>query len=829
MMAQQNELVRQQNKMLQEQAASKKREEKMLQEQAESKLREEQMLKMQQESIDRLIVNQQRVDAILVQNYELHEYPIPRLFVVLPDSFSDWDPRNFLMERFRLHFLCECSDNCKSNPSSDQGASSGQLRITTGTPANPIPVKNTIHLAKHEGYELSRPTEFFNQYGPYVLGMLRILQHCLAVTAVATPVAVLADNSLKDIMDGVRSISERTVGAVNMSINILETKLGDNDVGGDLATAASSGQEDSSMFENLAALEGADLRRLDTFLRNNDRDKILGNLYRITTEQGHVKWVCFEHYKETYRHTALSSFAQSIETSGGIYDPHLGQVTIGLKSSTASKDFLRRLVSQAPVARTLDITLDWNFGPTDLTTLVDLVAKSNVKVVKLDLQDDHNSISTIAIATWRPGKGRYHSLLSLLSNTKLRSLQLSNVFLLGIRTSNLPSNFTGSRLQNFGFDGHLYNDEDRFRLTNIISHCSELVELRLISLNTVPVRTRKDSNFHEPVFSLKKLRRLHLVGEGGGLALTIIKESSVKNLGPMTEIIYTVAFRDTSFLTKLIRQSGSSLEIFVLYPDKEWDIDLTPDNSSPTPTLVVSKKAPTASLPSHHHLCALTHLDLQVSLTYESLQYLSAILPDLHLVHFGCKMSTSTLLQHCNFASLKSMSVMEVTNANVQPVLDAVADGTATSSFSGLEQLFLRFVKYEYDIPTTFLRSVQLTRLYLDRIYPEPLEAILEVVDVSKLQELSIRSSFYEPSSERALAGKVGMFTESLVIELDEFSSTHYTENGGGSRTSAGSPYSLPRSRNLPRNLHQQGYGSDPDKRHSYSVDGREIVVDFLY
>ncbi|KAG9072944.1 hypothetical protein KI688_000725 [Linnemannia hyalina] len=106
MVAQQNEMVRQQNVMLQEQAASKEREERMLQEQAESKIREEQMLEMQQEVIDRLIVNQQRVDAILVQNYELHEYPIPRLFVVLSDSFNDWDPRTVLMERFRLFFLC---------------------------------------------------------------------------------------------------------------------------------------------------------------------------------------------------------------------------------------------------------------------------------------------------------------------------------------------------------------------------------------------------------------------------------------------------------------------------------------------------------------------------------------------------------------------------------------------------------------------------------------------------------------------------------------------------------------------------------------------------
>ncbi|KAF9536968.1 hypothetical protein EC957_009142, partial [Mortierella hygrophila] len=273
MVAQQNEMVRQQNLMLQEQAASKEREEKMLQEQAESKIREEQMLKMQQETIDRLIVNQQRVDALLVQNYELHEYPIPRLFVVLPESFSDWDPRTFLMERFRLFFLCECGNSCGSGtpqvPSSDKRGTANAASTT------PIPVRNSIHLANHEGYELSRPTEFFDQYGPYVLGMLRILQHCLAVATVAAPVAALADGSLNDVMDGVKSISQSTMQAVDMSINILETKLRANDTTDALAGAVFNGQDDDNMFENLAALEGADLRRLDTFLRNNDQDKIL--------------------------------------------------------------------------------------------------------------------------------------------------------------------------------------------------------------------------------------------------------------------------------------------------------------------------------------------------------------------------------------------------------------------------------------------------------------------------------------------------------------------------------------------------------------------------
>ncbi|OAQ36847.1 hypothetical protein K457DRAFT_12503 [Linnemannia elongata AG-77] len=153
------------------------------------------------------------------------------------------------------------------------------------------------------------------------------------------------------------------------------------------------------MFENLAALEGADLRRLDTFLRNNDQDKILGNLYRITTEQGYVKWVCFEHYKETYRHAAISSFFQSVETASGTYDPHLGQVTINLKSGTASKGFFRLLATQAPAVQSLDVTLDWDFGPADLVT-VDMISKSNVKVIKLDFLQVQHTMAPEFLLLW---------------------------------------------------------------------------------------------------------------------------------------------------------------------------------------------------------------------------------------------------------------------------------------------------------------------------------------------------------------------------------------------------------------------------------------------
>ncbi|KAG0277759.1 hypothetical protein BGZ96_002724, partial [Linnemannia gamsii] len=260
----------------------------MLAELAAAKERDEEMHRLQQQTIDRLIVAQQRLEAILVQNYELHEYPIPRLFVILPDSYEKWDPRNFMAEKFRLFFLCECGDHCKSE--SRINTSSGHVTIAAAASSTPIPVNNSIHLAKHEGYELSRPKEFFDQYGPYVLGMLRILKHCLAVATVVAPAVALAESGVKDVMDGVKSISERTMEAVNMSIGFLEQKLDENAAADEVAATKGVAQAEEDMFSGLAALEGADLRRLDSFLRKKDADKILGNLYRITTEKGHVKW-----------------------------------------------------------------------------------------------------------------------------------------------------------------------------------------------------------------------------------------------------------------------------------------------------------------------------------------------------------------------------------------------------------------------------------------------------------------------------------------------------------------------------------------------------------
>ncbi|KAG0363967.1 hypothetical protein BGZ54_007925, partial [Gamsiella multidivaricata] len=99
-----------------------------------------------------------RFHALLTQTYELHEYPILRLFIVLPTTTTtrlrDKLGQPFKMQ-FRLLLLCECG---------------------THTMIESSKARYGVHLAKHEGYAIAKPTEFFEKYGPYVLMLMYMIK-----------------------------------------------------------------------------------------------------------------------------------------------------------------------------------------------------------------------------------------------------------------------------------------------------------------------------------------------------------------------------------------------------------------------------------------------------------------------------------------------------------------------------------------------------------------------------------------------------------------------------------------------------------------------------
>ncbi|KAF9901733.1 hypothetical protein EC991_005742, partial [Linnemannia zychae] len=75
------------------------------------------IIELQKQMNDRLILIQSKTEAILTQQLELTEYPIPRLFIVLPEERVKYDPGNWFRTKFRLHFICECGKHTESNNS----------------------------------------------------------------------------------------------------------------------------------------------------------------------------------------------------------------------------------------------------------------------------------------------------------------------------------------------------------------------------------------------------------------------------------------------------------------------------------------------------------------------------------------------------------------------------------------------------------------------------------------------------------------------------------------------------------------------------------------
>jgi len=143
----------------------------------------ETMNEMQRMALDRLANIQGQIQAVLTQTYELHEYPIPRLFIILPTVARRRDTiLKPFSNQFRLYFLCECGSH------------------TTREGSKEI---DKVHLADHPGYDIERPTEFFKKYGPYVLAVMRAVQLGARVASVVVP--HLANSTLAQELKNVES------------------------------------------------------------------------------------------------------------------------------------------------------------------------------------------------------------------------------------------------------------------------------------------------------------------------------------------------------------------------------------------------------------------------------------------------------------------------------------------------------------------------------------------------------------------------------------------------------------------------------------------------
>ncbi|KAF9271272.1 hypothetical protein BGZ88_006436, partial [Linnemannia elongata] len=140
-------------------------------------------------------------------------------------------------------------------------------------------------------------------------------------------------------------------------------------------------------MEKKMALEGADLRKLDTFLKDKDANKVLGDMFRTVTDEGHVKWVFIDHYRENYQESTAKEFQGVLDSVGGSVDEHLGRVEVKLRSRVLANKFSSVLgKARSGSVHELDVDLDWACNMSDLEAMEDALAKSRVPILRLDIK-----------------------------------------------------------------------------------------------------------------------------------------------------------------------------------------------------------------------------------------------------------------------------------------------------------------------------------------------------------------------------------------------------------------------------------------------------------
>ncbi|KAF9585668.1 hypothetical protein BGW38_001290 [Lunasporangiospora selenospora] len=374
---------------------------------------QKQTLDLQQQTLDRVLLLQQKVQAILTQTFELHEYSLPRLFIVLPEmEYQGLDPVSLVSSwtqvKFRLYFLCECGSH------------------TTPVGSHQL---NHIHIARHEGYEITRPKEFFSKYGPYVLQLLQMLKFGISVASVAIPALSLV-NAVDLPKNLTKGLDEKVTTCIQY-LNAYDASIDQN------GPAIVQGSQDEMLADDdlapmdksletvqsidtppldLVRIEGADLRRLGTFLKRKDDERSYGNLFRTVDEEGHVKWICQDHHRATYHQKQDRQFEAEVLLNQGTYDHQLGTVTIALSSSYAAETFMNAM-SRARAFNELKIRLH-HYSYQDLSNLKMALMNTNVSKLTLTL---HHYKEYLAL-----GKRRLYAILGMMNSGKLRTLHLKD-------------------------------------------------------------------------------------------------------------------------------------------------------------------------------------------------------------------------------------------------------------------------------------------------------------------------------------------------------------------------------------------------------------------
>ncbi|KAG0227225.1 hypothetical protein BGX31_007055 [Mortierella sp. GBA43] len=215
----------------------------------------------QHETLSRHIIIQYRVQAYLATRFE--NLSVPQPFILLPKDYGSVNGQERSSSpHFRLHFLCEY----------------GPYTVTRDTKRT-----HEFHMTNHSGYDLKKPNEFVDKYGPYVLTVLYMVKYGAMAPGFIVPPLTQSKlvTRIKENHESLGHIKKDIKRLVNDTITYLEGMTSPLDI-------------DTYVLSHWS-LSPEDLEELRSHLDVDEDERFPGELYQPLTHSRHSSWACSEH------------------------------------------------------------------------------------------------------------------------------------------------------------------------------------------------------------------------------------------------------------------------------------------------------------------------------------------------------------------------------------------------------------------------------------------------------------------------------------------------------------------------------------------------------
>jgi hypothetical protein len=229
---------------------------------------------------------------------------------------------------------------------------------------------------------------------------------------------------------------------------------------------------------------------------------------------------------------------------------------------------------------------------------------------------------------------------------------------------------------------------------------------------------------------------------------------------------------NTNLLEDVTRRSLTLLETLALRTvgDQIRPFDLCPVDCKALLHQVEGSSPPYSIKPGEQPFSRLTHLDLRLQLTKPSIDLLATVLPCMELVHFGASSETKELLKYVNYASLRSIWLTGMDDHDLQPLYNAVflppKDPVRQQEIqysSQIECIRLAHI-VSFGKLADLVQAIPLKRLILLEMGHPALQGLMQVINLTQLQELFLFENTYEWLVEASLAIREPEFHEGLVV-----------------------------------------------------------------